>query len=146
MALTARRILRAARSPRYRGYAARAVTAMLLLLPLALLTLDHHGAERLPSHTHAVPAGQQVPKHLHGFEVAHVDAPGHTATVPEAPAVVPPEPAAVLVLSFVQGLGVPLARPILLAAYAQERAAPSTDLLADQTTLDPPTRPPTVVS
>jgi hypothetical protein len=142
----ARRIVRVARSPRCREYAARAVTAVLLLLPIALLTLDHHGAERLPSHTHATPASQQVPKHLHGFEVAHLDSPGHTAAPSEAPAIVPPEPAAVLVLSSVQGLGLPLARPLLLVADARKRAAPSTDTLVDQTTLAPPTRPPTAVS
>jgi hypothetical protein len=119
--------------------------ALLLLSPGLLLTLDHHGAERLPMHAHAALAGEKVPAHLHGFEVAHMDGPGGTAAAPDAPAVVASEPAAVLVLSSVQGLGMPLARPLLLATDARGRADVPAHLLVDQIALNPPTRPPTVV-
>src|SRR5438067_13639546 len=90
----ARRVLRAARSPRCREDVARAAMVIVLLTPILLLAADHHGAERLPTHAHAAPAGRTVSAHLHSFEMPHVDG-VHTPVSVGAPVVVAPQPVAV---------------------------------------------------
>jgi len=42
-----------------------------LLYVSVLLALDHHAAERIPTHEHIVTEGSSTPPHIHGFEVAH---------------------------------------------------------------------------
>lgn len=54
-----------------RGLGHLALIGSLLYLPF-LLALDHHGAERIPTHQH-LSADGHVPPHVHGFEVPHVD-------------------------------------------------------------------------
>jgi hypothetical protein len=145
MRAQARWVLHLVRSPRCREYAVRAITAVLLLGPILLLALDHHGAERIPTHSHVEPLAQAAPPHVHGFEVRHVDTPVRNVEPPATPSVVAPEPAAVLVLSFAQVLGMPLDRaPIVMTSGPQDTARQRA-VLADQTTADPPTPPPTAL-
>jgi hypothetical protein len=55
-----------------RRWAARGFFILVLLLPTLLPAIDHHGVERLPTHTHLIPEGTtETPPHVHGFEVLH---------------------------------------------------------------------------
>lgn len=44
---------------------------VLLLFPTMLLAVDHHGAERIPTHEHVVALGELTPAHVHPFERVH---------------------------------------------------------------------------
>src|SRR6476660_8077455 len=100
-------------SPGSRQQLAQACAVLVVLGPTLVLAFDHHGAERLPNHVHITADGQPAPAHLHGFEVPHVDG------LEDAPAnaemaIVPAAPTGVVVLMFVQTLGLPSARPPVL--------------------------------
>ena len=60
------------------GWWLTAIAAAVLVLPSIGPLLDHHYAERLPSHTHNYP-GDEMPTHVHSYEVpSHLDHPGLT--------------------------------------------------------------------
>jgi len=54
----------------------------VLLTSMFVVALDHHGAERIPNHTHLTMDGAAVSPHLHGFERAHLH--DHPATSADA--------------------------------------------------------------
>src|SRR4051812_10441263 len=85
---------------------ANALVIGALLTSLFVMALDHHGAERIPSHTHLTMDGASVTPHVHGFERAHNhDRPG-TSTVASPVATVHLDAANDSTTSFVSfGLG-----------------------------------------
>ncbi|MEA2640826.1 MAG: hypothetical protein QOF51_2220 [Chloroflexota bacterium] len=70
-----------------------------LLYPSVLLAVDHHGAERIPTHEHPAVDGV-IPTHVHGFEVPHIHI--HSVSVlagqPTAPII--GEPSLILMILF----------------------------------------------
>src|SRR3954453_1516119 len=104
------------RSPRSRQQLAQVWAALTLLGPVLLLAFDHHGAERLPNHVHLTAAGQSVPGPLHGFQVPHVDRRGENASPSDETAIVAAAPAAVLVLTLAQTVGLLSGQPPVAAS------------------------------
>src|SRR5690242_6442265 len=97
-----RRLARWAASPRCRRWLANTLAALVVVFPMLVVSLDHHGAERIASHQHANSVGETPPAHLHGFQVAHVHDAGASKAHTTAPAIAAAEPVALMVLSLAQ--------------------------------------------
>jgi hypothetical protein len=140
---TLRRLARRATSRTYRRWAANIAAALLVLFPVLVVSLDHHGAERIATHQHLSDSAE-VPPHVHGFEMAHLHGPAAVPASSTMPAIAAPEPVALMVISLAQDATVRLQ-----AVTAPGDAQPYWNTLLDpllraQTALTPPTPPPDV--
>ena len=137
-----RRLARWAASPPCRRWLGNTAAAFVVLFPILIVSLDHHGAERIASHQHASSTGESVPSHLHGFQVAHVHDTGMPKAHTTAPAIAVAEPIALMVLSLAQDAAMRLdgaLNPGNVASYTLVVPARS---LIEQTAIAPPTPPP----
>jgi hypothetical protein len=120
----------------------RLLLAFALLTPILLVAIDHHGAERIATHAHLSPVGENVPPHVHGYEVPHTH--GAPSANPEvAPLIVPAVPTVVVALALAQVSSLPISRPVTLKVVEPwDRILVPADLTGDQAAFDPPTPPP----
>ncbi|MBI4213715.1 MAG: hypothetical protein HY534_05330 [Chloroflexi bacterium] len=106
---------------------------LAFVLTYALAGLDHHAAERIPTHLHLGEAGQGAPQHTHGFDRAHqhdhafAAAAGSANAFPSVTAAAPsplPQPwSGDLGLSDMPALlllGPPMAAGVLVGAMAHQ--------------------------
>jgi len=114
-----------------------------LLTGLLVVALDHHGAERIPSHTHLTISGVPVPSHLHGFESVHRHDHPITSVDASSVALYHVDAATDSTTSFVSfGLSV-LALALLAAVMSgTSRLRSSADLMRAQLTIRPLVHPP----
>jgi hypothetical protein len=122
----------------------RIVIALALLWPVVLVALDHHGAERIPEHEHVLPIGGTVTGHLHGFELPHTHVPAVAGAAPTTPTVAPPQASALIAMTLLEYIGLPLLAVVVALAGARRIRPPRRLALLHQITLGPPTPPPTI--
>ena len=119
----------------------RLTLVLALLWPLALVALDHFGAERVPGHEHPAQIGEPIPAHLHGFQLTHGHAQWPVAA--PGPAFVPPQTAAAMAVSGLQYVGIPILAVVVMLGGLRRIGAPVQLSRGDQITMGPPTPPPT---
>jgi len=123
--------------------AVHVAAAFAVLFPIGVVALDHHGAERIGGHQHAVPSGETIPPHVHGFQIPHTHGPEAMHGASGAPAIVPAEPLLLTMFAPAFDAAVRAGRALPLTVAAIPRGltlAPSP--LVEQIALAPPTRPP----
>src|SRR5438094_123674 len=102
-----------------REVARGSAASLLVLFPMLISSIDHHGIERMPLHLHFVSGGGPVPSHTHGFETPHHHGSGETT--PAQPAVETQWPTAEAALApssmMAIGLGITLLDCALLAIW-----------------------------
>jgi hypothetical protein len=126
----------------WRRWLAHLAAMWIIVFPIVVIALDHHGAERIPGHEHLTPFGETPPAHLHGFEVAHVHGPAVTTAPATTPALATAQPIVLTILSFLQDAALrPNGAPSPMVGVLQT-GVPSAAALTAQTAPTPPTPPP----
>ena len=127
-----------------RGYIFRAAVAAATLFPLLVVSLDHHGAEHLGTHSHPGLSGE-VP-HLHEYQIPHSH--GSAAQPPSAdsPQIVAAVPVVGVALGLTVDAGLPLIGTMIFAAIRLQSRAVSARTVLSQMSLAPATQPPIAVA
>jgi hypothetical protein len=128
--------------------------AFALLWPMLLLAVDHHGAERIPTHKHIDPLGEPAVEHAHGFTLGHVHqtaepgvtvppaAPSFTSRVTVRIAELAAPSLAILATWLLGTSSLPLLALMLVLAARPRELLPLHRQRLGQTIPAPPTPPP----
>ena len=120
------------------------LVAVALAFPIVFSVLDHHAAERIPTHGHLAALGEVAQVHLHQFEAPHVHgSPAGITTDGDDFAVYSAASGPSLVLYLVIALALPLFSPGLAPMVARGWPPAGRGPGRGQISARPPTPPPT---